>query len=198
MCSRLFFLLLLFFALKCPHCGYIFSTSLYAWVPKRGTGESGNTSDNNETSTPQNMSPFPTEIIIIVDYTQCGNVSPASHDKIFYLCSSPAHDTNWNPLHSFLSLQFDDPSFHSSPLLQTSAMIALCSIALVLIVLISGLVIWKWVPPFFCFPFSNPQEQETTQAPTCTSPFNIVALHAVGWGCGFGRELCWIFPPCRV
>lgn len=49
-----------------------------------------------------------------------------------------------NPFLS-LSFQYSDLSFQSGPLLQTSVLIALCSVALVLVVLISGLVVWKWV-----------------------------------------------------
>ncbi|XP_059622111.1 uncharacterized protein LOC132265437 [Phlebotomus argentipes] len=36
-----------------------------------------------------------------------------------------------------------DPSYHSSPSLQTSALIVLCSVVLVLVVLISSLLVWK-------------------------------------------------------
>lgn len=41
--------------------------------------------------------------------------------------------------------QILDASYHSSPSLQTSAMILLCSVLLLIIIFVSSILVWKWV-----------------------------------------------------
>ncbi|XP_055382914.1 uncharacterized protein LOC129613045 [Condylostylus longicornis] len=65
--------------------------------------------------------------------------SKSDNNNIFYSNS----DINWDNSDICEAIPILDASYHSSPSLQTSAMIAVFSLLLVLVVLISSLFVWK-------------------------------------------------------
>lgn len=52
---------------------------------------------------------------------------------------------------SLLSFQILDASYHSGTSLQTSAMILLCSVLLLIFIFVSSILIWKWVQSAYVF-----------------------------------------------